>query len=71
VLIWNLRKDSQTIERQVREEDLEGMEENGRREEWKSGKDVETSWGLGPKQNPLEILPGSSMFLKEWKEIIT
>jgi hypothetical protein len=41
------------------------MEENGRRRDWKGGKDVERSRSLGPKQDPLEMLRGSSMLLKE------
>jgi hypothetical protein len=36
------------------------MEENGRKRDWERGKDVERSWSLGPKQYPLEMLPGSS-----------
>jgi hypothetical protein len=42
------------------------MEENGRRRDWKSGKDLEASWS--PKQDPLEMLRGSPMLLKERKE---
>jgi hypothetical protein len=41
------------------------MEENGRRKDWKSGKDLERSFGLGPEQDPVEILRGSPMLLKE------
>jgi hypothetical protein len=41
------------------------MEENGRRRDWKGGKDLERSWSLDPKQDPLEMLRGSSMLLKE------
>jgi hypothetical protein len=69
-----LRKDPQAIERDrfsigtlrdgVRKEDLGGRE-NCRRRDWKSGKDLERSWSLGTKKDPLRILPGSPMFLKE------
>jgi hypothetical protein len=45
------------------------MEENGRRRDWKSGKDLERSWRLGPKQDPLETLRESFALLKESKEI--
>jgi hypothetical protein len=45
------------------------MDENRRRRDWKSGKDVEISWSLGPKQDPLEMLHGSPMLLKERKEV--
>jgi hypothetical protein len=52
------------------------MEENGRKRDWKiwkdlgkSWKDLERSWCLGPKQDLLEMLRGSPMFLKEGKEI--
>jgi hypothetical protein len=41
------------------------MEENGRRRDWKSEKDLERSWRLAPKQDPLEMLRGSPVFLKE------
>jgi hypothetical protein len=41
------------------------MEENGRRRDWESGKDMERSWSLDPKQVPLEMLRGSPMLLKE------
>jgi hypothetical protein len=44
------------------------MEEKGRRRDWESGKGLERSWSLGPKQDPLQILPGSLMVLKERKE---
>jgi hypothetical protein len=37
------------------------MEEKGRRKDLKSGKDLERIWGLGPKQDPLEMLRGSPM----------
>jgi hypothetical protein len=40
------------------------MEENGRRD-WKSGKDLERSWRLGPKQDPLEMFLGNPVLLKE------
>jgi hypothetical protein len=40
------------------------MEENGRRD-WKSGKDLERSWSLGPKQDPVEMLRENPMLLKE------
>jgi hypothetical protein len=43
------------------------MEENGRRY-WRSGRDLERSWSLGPKQDPIEMLRGSPLLLKEWKE---
>jgi hypothetical protein len=39
------------------------MEENGRRRDWKNGKHLERSWGLGPEQDPMEMLHGS--ILKE------
>jgi hypothetical protein len=42
-----------------------GEEENSRRRDWKSGKDLERRWSLGPKQDPLEMLRGSPMLLKE------
>jgi hypothetical protein len=45
------------------------MEENGRRKDWERGKDLERRWSLGPKQDPLEMLPGSSMLLKDCQEI--
>jgi hypothetical protein len=32
------------------------MEENSRRRDWKSGKDLERSWGLGPEQDLMEML---------------
>jgi hypothetical protein len=35
------------------------MEESGRRRDWESGEDLERSWSLGPKQDPLEILSES------------
>jgi hypothetical protein len=41
------------------------MEGSGRRRDWKSGKDLERSWSLGPKQDPLKMLRGSPMLLKE------
>jgi hypothetical protein len=41
------------------------MEENGRRRDWKSRKDLERSWSLGPKQDPLKTLRGSPMLLRE------
>jgi hypothetical protein len=46
------------------------IEDNGRRD-WESGKDLERSWSLGPKQDVLEMLPGSRVLLKEGKEIST
>jgi hypothetical protein len=39
------------------------MEDNGRRRDWKSGKDPERSWSLGPEQDPVDMLHGS--ILKE------
>jgi hypothetical protein len=45
------------------------MEENGRRGDWKSGRDLERSWRLGPKQDQLEMLGGRPTLLKERKEI--
>jgi hypothetical protein len=39
------------------------MEENGRRRDRKSGKDLERSWSLGPEQDLVEMLLGS--ILKE------
>jgi hypothetical protein len=39
------------------------MEENGRRRDWKNGKDLERSWSLDPEQNSVEMLRGS--ILKE------
>jgi hypothetical protein len=39
------------------------MEENSRRRDWKSGKDLERSWSLGPEQDLVEMLHGS--ILKE------
>jgi hypothetical protein len=41
------------------------MEENGRRKDWKSGKDLERIWSLGPEQDPVEMLHRSPMLLKE------
>jgi hypothetical protein len=41
------------------------MEENGRRRDWESGKDLERSWSLDSKQDPVERLRGSPMLLKE------
>jgi hypothetical protein len=32
------------------------MEENGRRRDLESGKDLERIWRLGPKQDPLEAI---------------
>jgi hypothetical protein len=40
------------------------MEEKGRGRYWKSGKDLERSWSLGPKQDPLEMLRRSPLLLK-------
>jgi hypothetical protein len=37
------------------------MKENGRRRDWKSGKDLERSWRLGPEQDSVEMLHGSSL----------
>jgi hypothetical protein len=44
------------------------MDENGRRRDCKSGKEQEGSWSLGPKQDPLGMLRGSSILLKERKK---
>jgi hypothetical protein len=44
---------------------MEDMEENGRRRDWESGKDLERSWSHGTKQDPLEMLLGSRMPLQE------
>jgi hypothetical protein len=44
------------------------MEGNGRRRDWESGKYMERSWSLGPKQDPLEMLHGSLLLLKELRE---
>jgi hypothetical protein len=41
------------------------MEETGRRRDWKSGKGLERSWSLGPKQDLMEMLHGRTMLLKE------
>jgi hypothetical protein len=41
------------------------MEENSRRRDWKSGKDLKRSWSPGPEQDPLEMVRRSHMFLKE------
>jgi hypothetical protein len=38
------------------------MVENDRRRDWK---DLERSWSLGPEQDPVEMLRGSPMPLKE------
>jgi hypothetical protein len=35
------------------------MEENSRRRDRKSGKDLERRWSLGPEQDPVKILHGS------------
>jgi hypothetical protein len=40
------------------------MEENGRSDR-KSGKDLERRWSLGTKQDPLEMLRGSTTLLNE------
>jgi hypothetical protein len=48
----------------------EDMEENGRRKDWKNGKDLERSWSLGQELDPVEMVCGSPMLLKEGKEII-
>jgi hypothetical protein len=45
------------------------MEENDRRRDWKSGKDLERKRSLSPKQDPLEVFRGSNVLLKERKEI--
>jgi hypothetical protein len=37
------------------------MEKNSRRRDWKSGKNLERSWSLGPKQDPVEMLHGSML----------
>jgi hypothetical protein len=41
------------------------VEENGRRRDWKSGKDLERSLSLGPEQDLVEMLRGSPTLLKE------
>jgi hypothetical protein len=41
------------------------MEENGRRRDWKCGKDLERRWNLGPEQDLVERLCGSPMLMKE------
>jgi hypothetical protein len=41
------------------------MEENDRKRDWKSVKGLERSWSLGPKQDWLEMLPGSPIILKK------
>jgi hypothetical protein len=41
------------------------MEENGRRRDWKSGKDLERRWSHGSEQDLAELLRGSPMLLKE------
>jgi hypothetical protein len=41
------------------------MEENGRRRDWKSGKDQERSRSLGPEQDMAEMLHGRPVLLKE------
>jgi hypothetical protein len=60
-----LRKAPRAVERKfsigtrrdgVREEDLKDMEENSRGRDWESGKKLERSWILGPKQDLLEAL---------------
>jgi hypothetical protein len=45
------------------------MEEKGRRGDWESGRGLEKSQSLGPKQDPLEMLPGSPTILKKIREI--
>jgi hypothetical protein len=45
------------------------MEENDRRRDWESGKDLERSWGLVQKQESLKTLCGSRMPLKVCKGI--
>jgi hypothetical protein len=41
------------------------LEENSRRRYLKSGKDLERSWSLGPKQDLLEMLRGSPILANE------
>jgi hypothetical protein len=41
------------------------VEENGKRRDWKSWKDLEINWSLDPKQDLLEMLRGSPTLLKE------
>jgi hypothetical protein len=41
------------------------MEENGTQRGWKSEKDLERSGSLDPKEDPLQMLLGSPMLLKE------
>jgi hypothetical protein len=41
------------------------LEENSRKKYLKSGKDLERSWSLSPKQDLLEMLRGSPVPLKE------
>jgi hypothetical protein len=41
------------------------MEENSSRRDRKSGKDLERSWSLGSEHDPLEMLCGSLVPLKE------
>jgi hypothetical protein len=41
------------------------MEENCKGKDWESGKYLESSWSLDPKQAPLEMFRGSRMLLKE------
>jgi hypothetical protein len=40
------------------------MEENSRRRDWKSEKDLERSWSLGPEQDQVVMLCGSPILLK-------
>jgi hypothetical protein len=44
------------------------MGENGRRK-WKSGRDVERSWSLGPEQDLVEMLVEASEGVKEVIEV--
>jgi hypothetical protein len=41
------------------------METNGRRRDWKSGKGLERCWSLGPEYDPMEMLHGIPVPLKE------
>jgi hypothetical protein len=67
-----LRKDSQATERRVLSWNLQGQRNRRRpKRTWRrtveleKWKDLEINWSLGPKQDPLEMLPGLLMLLKE------
>jgi hypothetical protein len=66
-----LRKDSQTIRRQVLNRNIQGKRERGRPkrrkvdEIGKKGNTWKGGWNLDPKHDPLEMLRGSPKLLHE------